>query len=57
MVALLVEAIALLSEARFGLWLVGAVVFLHILVGTQNAWDLFLGAGAAESSTDPETTT
>lgn len=56
MVALLVAAIALLAEARFGLWLVGAVVFLHILVGTQNAWDLFLGAGAAESSADPEAT-
>jgi hypothetical protein len=52
MVVLLVAAIALLAERDFGVWLVGMVVFLHILVGTQNAWDLFLGAGAAEPTSD-----
>lgn len=52
MTVLLGAAVALLVEWRPGVWLIGAVVFLHIVVGTQNAWDLFLGAGATESTTD-----
>lgn len=46
MLALLGAAVALAIERELGVWLVAGVVFLHILIGTQNAWDLFLGAGA-----------
>lgn len=55
MVVLLVAAVALIGEWRFGVALVGGIVFLHIVVGTQNAWDLFLlnrpedGGGAGSS--------
>jgi hypothetical protein len=42
MVVLLWAAVALITEWRFATALVGGVVFLHIVVGTQNAWDLFL---------------
>jgi hypothetical protein len=55
MVVLLGAAGALIGEWRFGVSLVGGVVFLHIVVGTQNAWDLFLlnrpgSSGDSESS-------
>jgi 4-amino-4-deoxy-L-arabinose transferase-like glycosyltransferase len=57
MVVLLGAAGALVGESRFGVPLVGGVVFLHIVVGTQNAWDLFLlnrpgESGDSTSSSD-----
>lgn len=46
MVVLATASILLGLGHDAGVWLVGAVVFIHVVVGTQNAWDLFLGAGA-----------
>lgn len=51
MILLAVAAVLLAVQQSLGVWLVGAIVFVHIVVGTQNAWDLFLGAaGAVEAS-------
>ncbi len=50
MVVLLAAAIALAADWRAGIWLVGGVVFLHVVIGSQNAWDLFLGAAAVKPS-------
>ncbi|MGB8361394.1 MAG: hypothetical protein WCE80_08355 [Acidimicrobiia bacterium] len=53
MLVLLVAAVLLLAGVRLGVWLVAAVVFFHILLGTQNAWDLFLGAGSSDAVDGP----
>lgn len=45
MIALAVAGIGLAVEWPPALWLVAAATLVHLTVGTQNAWDLLLGAG------------
>jgi hypothetical protein len=44
MLVALVAGAFLAADRRPGLWLTAAVVFVNIVIGTQNAWDLLLGA-------------
>jgi hypothetical protein len=48
MVVLAVAGLGLALTWAPALWLVAAVVFVHLTVGTQNAWDLLLGAAPPE---------
>ncbi len=53
MAALVVAAVGLLLDWRAALWLVAGVSFLHIVVGTQNAWDMLTGGGRGDSAQRP----
>jgi hypothetical protein len=53
MAGLVVAAVGLWLDWRAALWLVAGVSFLHIVVGTQNAWDMLTGAGRGESEDRP----
>jgi hypothetical protein len=44
MIGLVAAAVGLALDWEPGVWLVAAVALVHVIVGTQNAWDLVLGA-------------
>lgn len=43
MVVSIIAGASMAADWRPALWMTAAVVFLNIVVGTQNAWDLLLG--------------
>jgi hypothetical protein len=48
MVVLAVAGLSLALNWEPALWLVAGVAVVHLVVGTQNAWDLLLGAAPSD---------